>query len=147
MYSFSKAKKKKIFVSFNYTDDNTYRNLLSALNKNTGSEVEFEDHTPSEIMSQSVDRIKAVLTGKLRDSDYTLVIIGENANQQHPDHKKIGTRNWQWWEIEKADEEDHKFIAVKIKYSNPTPDPLYGKKATWAYSYKVYSIVKAINDA
>lgn len=147
MYSFSKAKKKRIFISFNYTDDKTYRNLLSALSKNTSSEVEFEDLTPSEIMSQSIDRIKAVLTGKIRNADYTLVVIGENANQQHPDHKKIGTCNWQWWEIEKAIEEKHKFIAVKIKNANPYPDPLYGQNATLAKSYNIDAIVKAINDA
>ncbi len=146
MYSFSRAK-KKIFVSFNYTDDNTYRNLLSALSKNTGSEVEFEDYTPSEIKSKSVDRVKAVLTGKIRDSDYTLVIVGENANEQHPDHKEIGTRNWQWWEIEKADEEDHKFIAVKLDPSYDSPTPLLGKGAKYARSFKTDSIVKAINEA
>lgn len=98
-------------------------------------------------MSQSVDRIKAALTSKIKDADYTLVVIGEHANQQHPDHKKIGTRNWQWWEIEKAIEKDHKFIAVKIKSSNSTPDPLYNQGATWANSFKVDSIVKAINAA
>lgn len=148
MYQFSsKAKKKNIFISFNYTDDNRYRNLLSALAKNTRSEVQFEDYTPSEIKSYDVGRIKAALTRRIKDSDYTLVVIGENANQRHPDYLKIGTRNWQWWEIEKADEENHKFIAVKIKNANPTPDPLKGKGATWARSYNVDAIVKAINDA
>lgn len=148
MYQFSsKAKKKKIFISFNYTDDNRYRNLLKALAANTSSQVEFEDYTPSEIKSYNVGRIKAALTSKIKDADYTLVVIGENANQRHPDYIEIGTRNWQWWEIEKADKEGHKFIAVKIKNSNPTPDPLKNKGATWARSYNVPAIVKAINDA
>ena len=148
MYSVSKAKKKKkVFISFNYDDDKDYRNLLSALNANTGSEIEFEDYTPSEIDSSDVGRVKGVLTTKIRNADYSLVVIGSGANSYHPDRAKIGTRNWQWWEIEKAAEEDHKFIAVKINSSNEAPDPLYGKGATWAYSFKVDSIVKAINDA
>lgn len=147
MYSFSRAKKKKIFISFNYTDDNRYRNLLSALNKNTSSEVEFKDYTPSEIKTKHVDRVKAVLTSKIRDADYTLVVIGENANERHPDYKKIGTRNWQWWEIEKANEEGHKLIAVKIASSYDSPTPLLGKGAKYARSYNVDAIVKAMNEA
>jgi len=148
LYQFSsKAKRKKIFISFNYTDDNRYRNLLNALAKNTNSPVEFEDYTPSEIKSYDVGRIKAALTRRIKDSDYTLVIIGENANQRHPDYMKIGTRNWQWWEIEKATEEGHKFIAVKIQNAHPTPDPLKNRGATWARSYNVEAIAKAIDDA
>lgn len=147
MYEFSSKAKKKIFISFNYTDDSSYRYLLSALAKNTSSQVRFEDYTPSEIKSKDVGRIKAALTNKIKDAKYTLVVIGENANQRHPDYVRIGTRNWQWWEIEKADTENHRFIAVKIKNTNPTPDPLKNKGATWARSYNIEAIVKAINDA
>src|SRR5215211_6982681 len=118
MYQFSAKAKKKVFISFNYDDDKDYRYLLSALNANTGSEIEFEDYTPSEIDSMSVPRIKGVLTGKIRNADYSLVVIGKGANSYHPDHDKIGSRNWQWWEIEKAAEEGHKFIAVRIKSDN-----------------------------
>jgi len=145
--SSSKAKTKRIFMSFNYTDDKNYRYLLSALAKNTNSPVKFEDITPSEIMSMDVGRIKAALTRRIKDADYTLVVIGEHANQRHPDAAKIGTRNWQWWEIEKAVDEGHKFIAVKITNSNPTPDPLKNRGATWARSYNVEAIAKAIDDA
>ncbi len=149
MYQFSaKAKKKKVFVSFNYDDDRDYRNLLSALNANTGSEIEFEDYTPSEINSMSVPRIKGVLTSRIREADYSLVVIGKGANSHHPDEDKIGTRNWQWWEIEKAAEEGHKFIAVRIKSDNKSPQPLLGQNGTkWVNSYKVDSIVKAIKEA
>jgi len=143
----SKAKKKKIFISFNYDDDKDYRYLLSALNANTGSEIEFEDYTPSEINSLDVGQIKRVLRRKIREADYTLAVIGKGANSYHRDREEIGYRNWQWWEIEKAAEDGHKFIAVKIKSEYEPPDPLYGKKATWARSYKVDSIVKAIKDA
>lgn len=148
MYHFStKAKKKKVFISFNYDDDKDYRNLLSALNANTGSEIEFEDYTPSEINSMDVAAIKRVLTGKIRNADYSLVVIGKGANSYHSDSAKIGTRNWQWWEIEKAAEEGHKFVAVRIKSDNSSPEPLFGQTGTkWVNSYKVDSIVQALKD-
>ena len=148
MYQFStKTKKKKVFISFNYDDDKDYRYLLSALNANTGSEIEFEDYTPSEINSMDIGSIKRALRRKIREADYTLVVIGKGANSYHRDREKIGTRNWQWWEIEKAAEDGHKFIAVKIKSENASPEPLLGKNATWARSYKTDAIVKAIKDA
>ena len=146
VYSLSSTK-KKVFISFNYDDDKDYRNLLSALNANTGSEIEFEDYTPSEINSSDVGRIKGVLTTKIKDSDYSLVVVGKGANSYHPDRSKIGTRNWQWWEIEKAADEGHKFIAVKLDSSNEWPEPLHGKGAKIVNSFKVDAIVKAIKEA
>lgn len=139
--------KKKVFISFDYDNDRNYRYLLKALAKNAGSEIEFEDLTPEEIQSYDIGRIKSALTRRIRSSTHTLVIIGKHANSDHEDSEKIGTRNWQWWEIEKSDDENNKFIAVKIESSNNTPDPLYGKGATWANSFKVDSILKAINGA
>jgi hypothetical protein len=139
--------KKKVFISFDYDNDKEYRYLLKALAKNSGSDIEFEDLTPEEIQSYDVGRIKAALTRRIIKSTHTLVIIGENANSYHSNRNKIGTRNWQWWEIEKSDEEGNKFIAVKIKSSNNTPNPLFGKNAAWAHTFKVDSIIKAINEA
>jgi len=72
---------------------------------------------------------------------------GAHANSYHLDREEIGERNWQWWEIIKSDEEGKGFIAVKIKSTNSTPDPLYGKGATWATSFKVESIINAIDQA
>jgi hypothetical protein len=117
--------KKKVFICFDYDHDRLYRYLLKALAANSGSEIDFEDLTPEEIQSFDVGRIKAALSRRIRMSTHTLVIIGAHANSYHPDHVKIGERNWQWWEIEKSSQEGNAFIAVKIKSSNATPDPLY----------------------
>jgi hypothetical protein len=143
----SKKKTKKVFISFDYDNDRNYRYLLSALKANANSEIDFEDLTPDEIQSYDVGRIKAALTRRIKNSDYALVIIGKHANSYHPDRNKIGTRNWQWWEIEKSDEEGNKFVAVKIDRSNSTPDPLLGKGAKWAHSFNVDAILKAIDEA
>lgn len=119
------GQKKRVFISFDYDNDRHYRYLLSALNKNSGSDIEFEDLTPEEVQSSSVPSIQRALARRINDSDYTLVIIGKHANSYHADRAEIGERNWQWWEIKRADKANHKFIAVKIDRSNPTPDPLY----------------------
>lgn len=146
MYTFAKQKTKKVFISFDYDHDRRYRYLLSALKENSGSKIDFEDLTPSEIDSYDVARIKAALTRRIKASGYTLVIIGKHANSYHPDRAKIGTRNWQWWEIEKSKEEGNKFIAVKIERSNATPEPLKGVGAKWAHSFNVDAILKAIKE-
>jgi|SRR5680860_1136957 len=139
---------KRIFISFDYDHDRRYRYLLSALSENSGSQIEFEDLTPEEIQSDNVDRIKAALSGRITRSTHTLVVIGKHANTQHSQHAKIGTRNWQWWEIEKTKEKElSRFIAVKIERGNESPQPLFGAGATWANAFRVDSILQAINSA
>lgn len=138
---------KKIFISFDFEHDRNYRYLLSALNENTGSEIVFDDLTPSEIQSSDIGRIKAALTRKLGGATHTLVIIGKHGNSFHPDRIAIRTRNWQWWEIEKSKELRKKLIAVKIERANATPTPLLNAQAMWAYSFNVPAIVQAIKSA
>jgi hypothetical protein len=138
---------KRIFISFDYDHDRQYRYLLSALSANRSIGLEFDDYTPGEIQSSDIPRVKAVLTTKIRQATHTLVVIGQYANSYHADRLEIGTRNWQWWEIEKSDEENNKFIAVKITSTNDSPDPILGKNASWANTYSVPSIITAIDGA
>lgn len=139
--------KKRIFISFDYDHDRNYRYLLTALSENAGSDISFDDRTPGEIDTNDISRVKAVLTRRIREATHTLVIVGKHANSYHEDRAEIGSRNWQWWEIGKSADEGNGFIAVKIESSNSTPDPLYGKGATWAKTFKVASILAAIEGA
>lgn len=139
--------KKRVFISFDFHHDRHYRYLLAALNENPANDIEFIDSTPGEIDTMAVDRVKAVLTTKIRSATHTLVLIGDYANTRHRDAAKIGTRNWQWWEIEKSKEENKQLVAVKIERSNESPDPLLNAGATWAYSYSVESILEALRKA
>ena len=140
--------RKKVFICFDYDHDRNYRYLLKALAQNADSDIEFEDLTPEEIQSDDVSRIKAALRRRIRKTTHTLVVVGNHANSYHPKRDEIGSRNWQWWEIEKsAEESGRKFIAVKIESTNASPEPLRGKGATWARSFKVESILKAINES
>jgi len=139
--------RKKICISFDWHHDRHYRHLLSALIANPGSAIDFEDLTPGEINTNSVSQVKRVLRTQIRSSTHLLVIVGAYANSPHKDSKLIGTRNWQWWEIEAAKEEGKRLIAVKIEPAHASPTPLMNAGAKWAMSYTVPAILKAISEA
>ncbi|HZE87117.1 MAG TPA: TIR domain-containing protein [Methylomirabilota bacterium] len=138
---------KRILISFDYDHDRNYRYLLSALEVNRSSLIDFIDATPGEINSFNIGRIKAVLTQKISQATHILVIIGAYANTAHPQRLLIGDRNWQWWEINKGKELGKKFIAVKINRTNFSPNPILSTRATWAMSFNVSSILSAINSS
>ncbi len=139
--------KKKIFVSFDYEKDRRYKFLLEAWNKNSEFEFEFDDKSTREINSWNIPTIKAGLSRKINEADYTLVIIGEDANKLHKDRSLIGYRNWQNYEIAKSKELGKKLIAVKLNFNNESPDELIGVGASWAYSFTEDAIMKAVRSA
>lgn len=143
----SRATKKKIVISFDYDHDKQYRYLLSALKENKRSAIDFEDLTPGAINTDNVARVKSVLTSQIRSATHLLVIVGDYANTWHPDSILIGDRNWQWWEINKAKDEQKGLIAVKIHKDDEAPTPLKNAGATWALSFNVTAILAAINNA
>lgn len=147
MTSFRSSFRKKICISFDWHHDKSYRYLLNAWAANANNPLDFEDLTPGEINTSSVDRVKARITTQIRAASYTLVIVGAHANSYHGDRVEIGTRNWIWWEIEKSKAEGNRLIAVKLDRNNPTPDPLLNSGAKWAMSFTQDAVIKAINEA
>lgn len=142
-----RAKKAKVFISFDYTNDNRYRYLLNAIAKNPKFNIEFVDSTPGEIQSNNISRIKSVLTTRIRESTHTLVIIGEYINSYHTDRDAIGQRNWQWWEIEKSAEESKKLIGVRLKPSYSLPTPLSKRSYSFVEGFDIDEIEAALNNA
>lgn len=136
----------KVFISFDWDKDRDYRNLLSAFATNPANDIQFQDSTPGPINTDDVGRVKAVLTTKIREATHTLVLIGEDANTRHHDSATIGTRNWQWWEIENSVLEGNKLVGVKLASQNAAPEPLLNAGASWA-SYGVDSIAQALRKA
>ena len=134
---------ERICISFDWDHDRDYRHMLSAWNAKSDNPVNFEDLTPTD----NVDRIKVVLTTKIRAATHTLVLIGEYANRAHKDRAKIGTLNWIWWEIERSKEEGKRLIAVNLRSTNETPAPLLNSGAKWAMSFTLEAILKAIDEA
>lgn len=141
-------RKKRIFISFDFDHDRSYRYLPSALNSNIGSDIEFDDRTSKAIRSNDVGRVKAALATKIDEATHVLVIVGEHANAYHRDSLKIGGRNWQWWEINRARLAGSKrLIGVKIRRANSAPEPLKKAGATWAHSFNVAAVLKAMREA
>lgn len=139
--------KKRVFVSFDYTNDKGYKYLLDAWDKNANMDFVFEDCSADEILSDSISRIKAGLTRRINASTYTLVIIGKEANKEHPDSDEIGYKNWINFEIAKSKQHGNKLVAVKINKAYESPDELLGAGASWAMSFTQEVIIKALNEA
>ena len=57
--------KKHVCCSFDYENDKAYYYLLTAWNSNPNIDFSVEDCTPSEIQSESVSKIKQVLSTKI----------------------------------------------------------------------------------
>ena len=139
--------KKKVFVSFDYKKDKNYYFLLKAWDANSDFEFSFSDYTSKEIKSDSIPVIKANLTKKINEATYTLVIVSEDANKQHEDHKEIGYKNWQNFEIAKSKQNKNKLVGVKIDKSYTSPDELLNSGASWALSFTQDAIIEALKNA
>jgi len=132
--------KKKVFISYDHSEDVHYKRLLAAWDANSNFEFEFDDRSPgTAINSTNASTIKANLTRMMKDATYLLVIVGA----------KTYTSDWVTWEIDRAKESDTnlKLVAVKISVSNTSPPGLLNAGATWAMSFTQDAIIKALDDA
>lgn len=132
--------KKKVFISYDHSEDAHYKYLLSAWDANSNFEFEFDNRSPS-VAIDSTDAvvIKAALTRMMKEADYLLVIVG----------KKTYTSKWVTWEIDRAKQSDVKLklAAVKIDRTYTTPPGLLGVGTSWAYSFLQSSVIDALNSA
>jgi MTH538 TIR-like domain (DUF1863) len=132
------AYKKKIFISYDYTNDKHYKNLLLAWNANKLFDFSISDFSADVgINSTNATAIKSVLSRYINEATYFLVIVGEQT------HKS----SWVCWEIEKAFELGKRIIAVKTDRENISPDELLGIGASWAMTFTYQSIIDAIENA
>lgn len=139
--------KKKVFVSFDYERDRYYKFLLQAWDANPDFDFEFYDMSSGEIQTNDISRVKAALSAKIAKADYTLVIVGKDANKLHKDRYEIGYRNWQNYEIARSKYYGNRLVAVKLDYQYDSPEELLGSGASWAYSFTRDSILSALNNA
>lgn len=139
--------KKKVFVSFDYENDKHYKALLKAWDANPDFDFYFSDYSSSEINSSSVSVVKQALSKKINEANYTLVIVGKEANKQHKDHKEIGYKNWLNYEVAKSKEHGNKLVGVKIDKAYDSPEQLLNVGAGWAMSFTQETIIKALNNA
>ena len=108
--------KKKVCVSFDYEHDKHYYYLLAAWNNNPNIDFGINDCTPSEIQSESVSKIKQVLSTKIGQANYMVAIIGKHSTETHPDSGEIGYNNWQSYEIAKNHENSDGLFVVLVVF-------------------------------
>ena len=129
--------KKKVFISYDYNNDNRYKNLLLAWDANSHFDFSFEDTSADvSIDSTDADTLNRAISARINDSTYFLCIIGENTYKSA----------WVKWEISKAVELGKKIVAVKIHSSNTLPDEIVGVGASWAMNFRFESIKNAIDN-
>lgn len=130
--------KQKIFISYDYDNDKTYKNLLLAWAANSDFDFSFEDMSADvSIDSKDAAVIKSAISAKINSATHFLCIIG----------KHTWKSKWVAWEIEKAVELKKKIVAVKIENTNTSPDKILEVGASWAFSFSFDSIKKAIKGA
>jgi len=139
--------KKSVFVSFDFERDKRYKYLLEAWDANPKFEFVFADQTPDEIDSNNIGRIKVALSARIAAADYTLVIVGKEANRPHRHSRLIGYANWINFEVAKSKESGNRLVAVKIDRSNESPEELLDSEASWAMSFDQAAIIRALEQA
>lgn len=137
----------RIFVSFDHVHDRAHRQRLSVLSECGDSTLTFDCLTDEEAGLNDVAAAKSLRARKIREAAYTLVVVGCKANQFHADKEAIGTRNWQWWDIEESDRQGKTIIAVRLEPEAALPNTLFGKKPAWAKALTADAILHAIRGA
>lgn len=89
---------KKIFISYDYDNDKTYKNMLVAWSKNNTpnfKDIQFEDgSTDVSVNSTDTGAIRRAISRRMNTCGYFLLLVGEDT------HKS----SWCDWEIDKAKE-------------------------------------------
>ncbi len=138
---------KKVFVSFDYDNDRDYKYLLEAWDANPKFEFVFKDMTPSEINTYSIARIKAGLTGKINDSDFTLVLVGQHANSLHKHSGLIGAQNWIHFEIHQSALSGNRIAVVRLKPYYEYPTALSGKGYAYIEGFTEDNVIVVLDKA
>ena len=141
-----RARKPKVFVSFDYENDRLYKQALDMWDANKRFDFTFQSHTSSEIQSNDISRIKAVLTTKVKEATHVIVLVGKYANQIHPDTKLIGYRNWINFEVYQARFYKKKIVCVMLGSNNTLPEWLLGSGAKVVGSFNEKGIIEALGN-
>jgi hypothetical protein len=132
--------RKRVFVSYDHSEDALYKRLLQAWDANPDFDFEFDSRGPNvPINSNDAAVIKQRLAQMMKGSTHLLVIVGEKSHES----------DWMTWEIERAKQADIKLrlAAVKLAKSYVTPPGLLGMGTSWATSFERDRIVEALNRA
>ena len=131
---------RRVFVSYDHSEDAHYKRLLQAWDANPQFAFEFDSRGPNvPIGSTDAAVVKQSLTRMMKSATHLLVLVG----------KESAGSKWMAWEIERAKQPDTKLklAAVKLAKANETPPGLLNVGASWATSFERDRIIEALNRA
>ena len=112
--------------------------LVLGISDNPEFDFYINDHSVDvSVDSTNAAAIKRVISTNIGLSTGVLVLVGKNTYKS----------GWVKWEIEKAIELKKKLIAVKLEKDCIAPTPLLNAGASWALSFTLDGIKKAIEAA
>ena len=132
--------KKRVFISYDHSEDVHIRNLLEAWNRNGKFSFTMERTSPfHRIESDDEAVVKRALTPMLKKADYLLVIVGD----------KTAKSRFVCWEIERAQAKDVNLCiaAVKLNPRYRLPAPLLGRKVSCARTFSHEALITALENA
>ena len=139
--------RKKVFVSFDYTADKSFKQILEEWALGTEYEFEFCIDPPHEINPDNIGRIKTELSSRIHSASHTLVLVGVDANKGDRHARLIGHKNWINFEIFQSRQNRNKIAAVKLNKNHELPDELAKSSVSWAMEFQKDDILKALNEA
>lgn len=135
--------KRKVFISFDFRYERTHGHLLQSILDNPGPTIDFFVLRPEDFPNNIKER-KEYFSSWLSEATHTVAVVGGSFHEADSFHETIGTRNWQWWEVEKSFEKGIAVIGAKMDKKLPTPEILLKENVTWANTFGVDSIVNTI---
>jgi hypothetical protein len=127
--------RKRVFISYDYTKDKNYKNLVLAWDKNEDLDFSFyEMSVEVSVDSSDAAAIKRDISARISDSSHFLCLVGKYTHKSR----------WVDWEIKKAVELKKKIVAVQLEKNTTTPNALYGVGTSWALSFNFDVIKKAL---
>lgn len=130
--------KKSVFISFDYDNDQHYKNLLLAWDKHQDFDFGFYDGSLRvAINSTNATYVKSQIKPKILSASRLLCIVGNESSKSE----------WIDWEIQTAVEVSKKLIGVKIEKSYTSPSRLLSNNAKWALSFNFDAIKKALDES
>ena len=132
--------KKKVFVSYDHSEDIHYIELLRAWKANLDFDFNFNQHSPKNVVNSfETNIIEEALTKQMKEFEYILVVVGKGSHLS----------KWMEFEIDRAKSNSIrlKFAAVKIDKNFINPNGLPIPATSFAYSFTLDSIVNALKQA
>jgi hypothetical protein len=127
--------KKRVFISYDYTNDGKYKNLVLAWGKDEDLDFTFYDMS-GDVSADSDDAtaIKRDISARISDCSHFLCLVGKYTYKSR----------WVDWEIKTAAELKKKIVAVQLQKNTTTPNALYGVGTSWALSFNLDVLKKAL---